>query len=332
MNDVKISLVSGNLLTTSCSMAFLKHIEGMTSTPEREADAAMDGKISAILSAREQEEFAEIATGDAFPFQSLYIVNFHRDDLPFTYSSVEIYAKTILLLARRDRYATSVSTPIHGPGAGLDASEALECMLSAFARELQMNADFGELREIIFVEKDKDVFRRLQERVTYLVDKGETIVRKGNYIFLKGERSVEAAESGKDRIERLAHNHLFVAMPYAKEFNNVYYFGIKGPVEQRKRKSERVDQEKFTGDIVKRVKERIKSSELVIADITGNNPNVFFEIGYAAGIGKEIVLISQKQEIPFDLRTERQITYDPQELILLVNQLGELLDAILTRD
>jgi hypothetical protein len=66
-----------------------------------------------------------------------------------------------------------------------------------------------------------------------------------------------------------------------------------------------------------------------MADITGNNPNVFYEAGYAAGIGKEIVLISQKQEIPFDLRTERQITYDPQDIYSLVNQLGELLSAIL---
>ena len=119
-------------------------------------------------------------------------------------------------------------------------------------------------------------------------------------------------------------------MPYAKEFNNVYYFGIKQVVEKRGRKCERVDQDKFTGDIVQRIKERINSAQLIIADITGNNPNVFYEVGFGDGSKKTTILISQKQEqIPFDFKTQRQIIYDPQDILGLANDLGEVLDEIL---
>ena len=52
------------------------------------------------------------------------------------------------------------------------------------------------------------------------------------------------------------------------------------------------------------------SAELVIADISGNNPNVLYELGIAHGLGKPVLLIGKRDEdrvstgslIPFDLR------------------------------
>src|SRR5215210_7001859 len=101
MHNVKISLVHGNLLTMSCSIAFLKHIEGLSSSPEREADAATGGQIASLLRTKEREKFVEVASAGAFPFQHLYIINFHQDELPFTYSSVDSYARRIIRLARK---------------------------------------------------------------------------------------------------------------------------------------------------------------------------------------------------------------------------------------
>lgn len=330
MQDVKITLIHDDLLTTPCSIAFLKHIVGMTSSPEHFIDARMNGKLSALFSDKEQEQerYLTIDTTGVFPFPRLCIINFQDEDLPFKYPSVESYARRIIRFAHKADYVTSVATPVHGPGSGLDASEAMETMLSSFARELQLRESFGSLREIIFVEKDRSIFERLEERLEYLLQRGKAIVREGHDIFLNPERTKASDEDHQERIARLAQKHLFVAMPYAKEFNNVYY-AIKISVENHKRKCERVDQDEFTGDIVKRIKERIASAELVIADLTGNNPNVFYEVGYASGIGKDIVLISQKQEIPFDLQSERKIFYDPQDIFGLASQLESLLDALL---
>jgi hypothetical protein len=52
-------------------------------------------------------------------------------------------------------------------------------------------------------------------------------------------------------------------------------------------------------------------SEVVIADCTGRNPNVFYEIGIAHTLGKETVLIAQQiDDIPFDVRHIRSIVYE----------------------
>jgi hypothetical protein len=54
----------------------------------------------------------------------------------------------------------------------------------------------------------------------------------------------------------------------------------------------------------------IDRSRVVICDCTGRNPNVFYEIGIAHTLGREVILISQSQEdIPFDLRHLRYVSY-----------------------
>lgn len=322
MEQVKVSVVNGDLLQTPCDTAFVKHIQGLTTGPEHMLDEAMGGAFAPLMQEKEKEPRLLVERPDLFPFPLLCIINFHEADLPFTYSSVDSFSRRIIRFAEQEAQATSVATAVHGPGRGLDASEAMETMLTAFTREFNLRRGFQHIREIRFVEKDKGVFRRLQDRMSYLLDRGRTVIRKGKQIVL----NPAAADLGIERVSK----HLFVAMPYAKEFNNIYLYGIKQPVESRDNlKCERMDQEHFTGDIVRRIKDRICRAELVIADITGNNPNVFFEIGYAAGVEKQVVLVSQKQEIPFDLRTERQITYDPNDIAALAAQLSQALVSVL---
>ena len=54
----------------------------------------------------------------------------------------------------------------------------------------------------------------------------------------------------------------------------------------------------------------IDKSFVVICDCSGRNPNVFYEIGIAHSLGREVVLITQADEdIPFDLRHLRYIKY-----------------------
>jgi hypothetical protein len=54
----------------------------------------------------------------------------------------------------------------------------------------------------------------------------------------------------------------------------------------------------------------IDRSAVVIADCTGRNPNVFYEIGIAHTLGREVILITQVDaDIPFDLRHLRYVSY-----------------------
>ena len=303
------------------------------SAPELAVNEATGGKLHAAYEKHEKDDHIELPSTNGLPFTSIYVLNVHKNDLPFTYASVDTYARRIWEVATTNHAGsrpgiTTLATAVHGPGAGLDTSESMETLLTSFASEFQLSEHVGDLREIILVEKDKSVFARLRERLKHLENKG-IIASDGNDIFLRPRDRESAGTLEAARITQRSLRHLFVAMPYAREFNNTYYFGIKDPVEQRDRKCERVDQDRYVGDVVDRIKERIAEAELLIADVTGSSANVFYEVGYADGLGKPIILLSQAQDVPFDLHTRHQIRYDPQDILSLSRALGELLDTVL---
>lgn len=62
--------------------------------------------------------------------------------------------------------------------------------------------------------------------------------------------------------------------------------------------------------IVQDIVHLITTSRVVVCDLSGKNPNVFYEAGIAHTLGKEVILITQSaDDVPFDLRAVRFITY-----------------------
>ncbi len=62
--------------------------------------------------------------------------------------------------------------------------------------------------------------------------------------------------------------------------------------------------------IIQDVVSLIDRSRVVICDCTGRNPNVFYEIGIAHTLGRDVILITQSEsDIPFDLRHLRYVKY-----------------------
>ena len=77
----------------------------------------------------------------------------------------------------------------------------------------------------------------------------------------------------------------------------------------------RVDQINDSDSITQTIIDKLLSSELVIADISGHNPNVFFEMGYRKCTDKPIIHLKKKREtIPFDVNTVRTFEYDLTDL------------------
>ena len=57
--------------------------------------------------------------------------------------------------------------------------------------------------------------------------------------------------------------------------------------------------------------EGLVESEVIVAEITPANPNVFYELGYAHALGKPTILLAERgRELPFDIRGYRCIFYD----------------------
>jgi len=99
-------------------------------------------------------------------------------------------------------------------------------------------------------------------------------------------------------------------MPFSSDMEDVFYYGIQNAVRELGYICERVDQEAFTGDILDQVRSRIENAEIVIADLTGANPNVYLEIGYAWGKSRPTVLVINKADKPgFDVQGQRCLRY-----------------------
>jgi hypothetical protein len=66
--------------------------------------------------------------------------------------------------------------------------------------------------------------------------------------------------------------------------------------------------------VVEKIWEQILKAKLLLADLTGKNANVFYELGLAHAAEKPVVFTSANSEdVPFDLRHLRVIIYDIRE-------------------
>ncbi len=103
---------------------------------------------------------------------------------------------------------------------------------------------------------------------------------------------------------------VFVLMPFKSEFDDVYQLGIVAACKEAGAYCERVDEQIYQGSILERIYVQIAKADIIIADMTGQNPNVFYETGYAHALGKAYILLTQRAEdIPFDLKHYPHIVY-----------------------
>jgi hypothetical protein len=104
---------------------------------------------------------------------------------------------------------------------------------------------------------------------------------------------------------------VFVIMPFAAAFDDVYELGIKASVEALGWECQRADEMIHNRDIMCQVCQGIRQALLVIADLTGQNANVFYELGMAHALEKDVILLAQDVgDVPFDLRPMNIIEYD----------------------
>jgi hypothetical protein len=123
----------------------------------------------------------------------------------------------------------------------------------------------------------------------------------------------------------------FVLMPFQEALTAVYELGIKPQVEAMGMQCRRAD-EIYSGQaILGDIWDSIQTAELIIADCTGKNPNVMYELGLCHAIWKRVILLSQnRDDVPFDLRQWRVIWYDFTfaGATRLKEELGRAIDAL----
>jgi predicted ATPase len=103
----------------------------------------------------------------------------------------------------------------------------------------------------------------------------------------------------------------FVIMPFGDPFDS-YYLAIYVPaIEAAGLTARRADDLFRPSTIVSDIWALTREAKLILADLSGKNPNVFYELGLAHAVEKPAILVSQSMDdVPFDLRSLRIITYD----------------------
>ncbi|MFL6208850.1 MAG: hypothetical protein ACJ74W_08375 [Pyrinomonadaceae bacterium] len=102
----------------------------------------------------------------------------------------------------------------------------------------------------------------------------------------------------------------FVLMPFDAKFGDIYNIGIKEAASQVGIAANRLDEQLFTEGMMDRIYRQIDAADIIIADMSGQNPNVFYEVGYAHAKDKFCILLTRDtKDIPFDLKHRRHIEY-----------------------
>lgn len=123
----------------------------------------------------------------------------------------------------------------------------------------------------------------------------------------------------------------FILMPFASGFRDVFD-AIQLAIADADLTPKRADDEFLTRASLEKILRGILEAEVVVADMTGRNPNVFYEVGIAHATKENVVLLAQsiKDDVPFDLQHIDHLEYDPTQegLKRLRDRLGTIIKGL----
>jgi hypothetical protein len=169
----------------------------------------------------------------------------------------------------------------------------------------------------------EDQLYRLNDRLVATDERWRDV----NHLLMSGQRFAPPPEQAppvaRSRfLERaglaeadIDKNLVFVLTPFHPDYRRPYE-AIASVCTSIGLKCMRGDEEHVAGDILQHILRLIAKARLVIANLDGRNPNVFYELGIAQALGKPVLLIaSSPEDLPFDVRTTRIVFWKtPQEL------------------
>lgn len=225
---------------------------------------------------------------------------------------------------------------------GSEVTAAIECKSFTKPVGVEVVNSFGA---VTYLLKQRSLIDRAVLVATNGFTKQARVAAKEHSIELLELADLKARVRGKERtlgtqikyVERAyikaqkspqRPKKVFAVMPFAKEFEDIYILGIRAVAEKLQLVVQRGDDIEHNQDIISIIQQSIKNSDLVVADTTHQNPNVFYEIGYSHAIPVETILITRKNEsIPFDLRAKNHIFYET--IVDLKDRLEKRICAVL---
>jgi hypothetical protein len=131
----------------------------------------------------------------------------------------------------------------------------------------------------------------------------------------RGQAGIWCKGDGQITIEgfqvRAEKPRAFVVMQFTAPFNELYAEVIRPVCEKLGFIAQRADESFGPGLIIADIERQILDSQVVVADITPQNPNVYYEVGYAHTLRKPTILIAESPtKLPFDVSPFRTLFYE----------------------
>jgi hypothetical protein len=327
--NIRFEIRADDIIKFDADVIFLKYAQNFYGADNAVIEAIIDSGLEVQGPWPQPGDFKVVPTNRALRspvavflgVKPLYELDYN-DIRDFGYRCVE-FITNHLISAKR------AAMTMHGSGFGLDEIEAAQAQIAGCQLGLSTFRP-PNLERITWVERYKNrasrfrallrsPFPQIDSQSQGLPDK--LLSESSEPYPPPGTRDPTRLDifppSGREILKTAAKQfgakpQVFVAMPFAKEFEDTFHFGIQNPVRKLGFLCERIDQETFTGDVLQRIKEKIESASIVIGELTDNNANVYLEIGYAWGKGRPTILLRNltKSEPKFDTQGQRILHYD----------------------
>ncbi|MBY0129205.1 nucleoside 2-deoxyribosyltransferase [Bacillus cereus] len=131
-------------------------------------------------------------------------------------------------------------------------------------------------------------------------------------VTVKGWNRIAELEKGRD----VDTNQVFVAMSFHPDLDSAYQNAITKAIKEAGYQPIRIDEVEHNNDITDEIIVKIRQSKFVIADFTGHRGGVYFEAGYALGLGKTVIWTCRDdnfKDIHFDTRQFSHIKWSTEE-------------------
>ena len=191
-------------------------------------------------------------------------------------------------------------------------NESKDNKLEGFFREIQSYVDFKQGKKIRLTKPE--LFEKVSEKAF--------------------ERSAKSGDS--ETLFTSTSNFCFVLMPFSQTFDYTYREIIKPTVTMNGIEVIRADEMFSPGSIMEQIRASIQQSRFCIADLTGRNSNVLYELGIAQTMNKPTILLTQDiKDVPFDLASYRFIVYNTKNnrsIEIAKRQLDQAIQQVLGVD
>jgi nucleoside 2-deoxyribosyltransferase len=240
--------------------------------------------------------------------QQAFWKNLQQRGAAITYSDIADFSTKLTTILTS--WSTQTSTP---PPSTLAASAQAAPPVSGLTRERRDNLfptdalNIDDLAELVAEKTAEKVQEAQQKRDQELVEQtlkyNEALkLQPGELVFGKPSKSSQFK------------GDIFMIMPFAEAFTGIYTDVIRPLVKDLGLSITRGDEfSSVNGSIIEEVWSALNNCQFVIAEITGGNDNVFYELGIAHTLNKPAILITQAtapEKVPFDIRHLRYIQYE----------------------